>query len=93
METPGVYDLSKSMAMAAFQEQAMLKEAEASCELDGETQSCETCPLGKDYRSQIEQETRQECWEDLALEVLQGNFIIPEWDGAVHLKNKWGIIC
>ncbi len=57
MEPPGINDLSKAMAMAAFQEEATLREAEASCRLEGETQSCETCPLGKDCREEIRHET------------------------------------
>jgi len=47
---PGVLEVEKAMAIAAFHEAEIMKEAAASCRLDGETMDCEKC------KSHIEQE-------------------------------------
>ncbi len=54
-----------------------IKEAIASCRLDGETMSCERCPLGKDYRKQLIEELQ--AWKIIDDEPVIKLIIPIEW--------------
>lgn len=52
----------------------------------------ETVVLGdcSKCRSQIEQETRQKCWEDMIL-IVKGEMSIQTYSKIKELKQKWGV--
>ncbi len=87
-QPPGVYDVGKMMAMAAAQEDMMIKEARASYRLDGETMDCTKC------RAAIERGTRQK----ILNEIEDAGYIDDngDWNLTEHslneLKKEWKIV-
>jgi len=82
---PGVNDVSRMMLMQAYQEDALQKEAEASVRLDGDTQSCETCILGKEYRKQIQKELIEEIEKNWG-------WLVGKWqdpDSIMTIRYAW----
>ncbi len=75
-------------ALAGLVQAFQIKEAEASCALDGETQSCETCPLGKDYREKIKHEIGQKFIKDMEF-YFPNTLLVDSKDCWEELKKKW----
>ena len=66
-----------------------------SCRAKIEAELCKNWAIHKTFEAALvkcEAETKQKCWEDLATEVLLGNFVIPVFNGALPLRIKWGLL-